>query len=136
MRVLKKKMKEYAGKGKAEKKDDMVEELKRKMTKRKGQYTKQDQLADVKDHRFSVEKEPMYHESKLEKMKNQPQFQKKAKKDDIKRARSNSHPKSVEPPDEETMEEYPPDNTMGKKGKDARKKIAVSVISKKMNKRK
>lgn len=149
MRLLKKKMKEYGKKEKdhSERKNDMVEELKEKLKKkRKGQYTEQSELSDVKDHRYSIEKEAIYHKSEMEDEDEQPKFKKNPSKEDIKRHRSNSHKKAseVEPPDEEMMEEYPPEDTENKMGKglskkldkDDKKKLAVMIIGKKMKKRK
>lgn len=149
MRVLKKKMKEYArrGNGKSEDKMEAVEELKEKLKKRrKGQYTEQDELKDVRDHRYSIDKEAMYHKSEMEDEDEQPKFKKNPSKEDVKRHRTNSHKRAseVEPPDEEMMEEYPPANTENKQGKglskklekDDKKKLAVLIIGKKMKKRK
>lgn len=128
MRLLGKKKKSGS------KKDDMIKEIRGRLG-RKGQYQKQDQLSEVEDHRYSQKTEPMYHKFELEDKKDQPSFKKNPSKGDIKNVRTNSHKKSVEPPDEDAMEEYPPSNTKNTLGKEAKKKVSIRAISRRMKKK-
>jgi len=124
------------------KKDDkkgIIEKLKERFSKKgKGQYEKQDAKVEVKDKDFSVEKEPIYHKSKMEDKSRQPKFRKKPAKDDIKNVRSNAHKTASKAgtPDDDLMKEYPPDNTKIKMSKAKKKKISALVIRKNLKKKK